>query len=81
MFNSNLQLSRQIFKSTANQQQKPVPAHNALDLASSESNPKYSRHSPSIFASPISQSGSRRNFSNIDYNSNQLTLYTFHPFN
>ena len=78
MFNLNLRLSRQTFNSTINQQQIPVPAHNALDLASSKSKPKYSRHSPSIFAFPISQSGSHLHFANLDYNSIQLTSYTSH---
>ena len=39
-----------------------------IDLAPSKSIPKYTWHSPSIFASPISSSGSRHNFANLDYN-------------
>ena len=47
---------------------------NTIDLASSKSIPKYSWHSPSVFASPISTSGSRRNFANFDYNYFQPAL-------
>ena len=80
MFNLSFYLAGQPSNQQQFNNQKPVPAHNTIDLASSKSIPKYTRHSPSLFAFPISSSGSRRNFDNLDYKSFQLTPHTFPLF-